>query len=111
VSAENRKSRLRRLDRVFVDSPIYFITACTYERRTILANARVHEAFLDFASVGPQHGAWIGAYVIMPDHLHLFISLDDRRIVLTAWMKSLKNAVSKALRLDGIPPPHWQKRF
>ena len=47
----------------------------------------------------------------MPDHLHLFVSMDDQRIMLSAWMKSLKNMASKALRLNGIPPPHWQKTF
>src|SRR5205809_7591439 len=94
MSAENRKPRLHRLDRVFVHSPIYFVTACTHERRKILATAKVHEAFLDFARRGPEHGAWVGAYVIMPDHLHVFVSVDDQRIVLSVWMKSLKNTAS-----------------
>ncbi len=111
MSAENRKPRLHRLNRVFVHSPIYCITACTHERRKILATASIHEAFLDFASRGPEYGAWVGAYVIMPDHLHLFVSMDDQRIMLSAWMKSLKNTASKALRLKGILPPHWQKTF
>ena len=26
-------------------------------------------------------------------------------------MKTLKNTASKALRLHGTPPPHWQKTF
>jgi REP element-mobilizing transposase RayT len=37
MSAEVRKQRLRRLDLVFVRSPIYFITACTKNRRGALA--------------------------------------------------------------------------
>ncbi len=84
MSAENRKRRLHRLERVFVHSPIYFITACTHERRKILANATVHKAFLDFARRGPERGVWVGAYMIMPDHLHLFVSTDDQRIMLSA---------------------------
>jgi REP element-mobilizing transposase RayT len=47
----------------------------------------------------------------MPDHLHLFVLMDDQRIMLSAWMKSWKNTASKALRMNGIPPPHWQKTF
>ena len=47
----------------------------------------------------------------MPYHFHLFVSMDDQRIMLSAGMKSLKNMASKALRLNGIPPPHWQKTF
>jgi len=46
----------------------------------------------------------------MPDHIHLFVAL-DQEITLTGWMKSLKNALSKALRNLRIPAPHWQKGF
>jgi putative transposase len=111
MTAENRKQRLHRLDLVFVRSPIYFVTTCTRDRRKLLATAAVHETFLRFAEQGPAHGAWLGAYVIMPDHLHLFVATDDEKISLAAWMKSLKNTLSKTLRLVGVSPPHWQKTF
>src|SRR5262249_23976850 len=32
-------------------------------------------------------------------------------VQLSAWMKSLKNRLSKTLRLNGITGPHWQKGF
>jgi REP-associated tyrosine transposase len=111
MTAANRKPRLRRLDRLFLDSPIYFITACTENRREFLATAAVHKTFLRFGRDGPAHGVWIGAYVIMPDHVHLFIATDDEKITVSAWMKSLKNTISKTLRLTGVAPPHWQKTF
>ena len=44
-----QKPRLRRLDRVFVDSPIYFLTACTWDRRPILDCEAVHGAFQIFS--------------------------------------------------------------
>jgi REP element-mobilizing transposase RayT len=56
-------------------------------------------------------GAFVGRYVIMPDHLHLFVALDPERTTLSAWVKSLKNHVSKALRGSGEPSPHWQRGF
>jgi putative transposase len=111
MTAENRKRRLRRLDLVFVRASIYFVTACTESRRNILAKPSIHETLLRFGKEGPSHGAWIGAYVIMPDHLHLFIATDDEKIAISAWMKSLKNSISKTLRANGIAPPHWQKTF
>jgi len=111
MTAENRKQRLHRLELVFTRSPIYFITACTHNRRKLLATATVHETFLRFGQQGPPHGAWIGAYVIMPDHLHLFVTTDDEKISLAAWMKSLKNTISKTLRTAGVVAPHWQKTF
>ena len=105
-----RKERLRRLDRIFADSPICFVTMCTADRRSILANPLVHQRFRDFANAGNAHGAYVGAYVIMPDHIHLFVALEQERR-LSDWMKSLKNAVSKALRDVGTRSPHWQKGF
>jgi REP element-mobilizing transposase RayT len=89
-SAENPKQRLRRLDRIFVRTPIYYVTTCTDNRREILACVSVHQTFIGFAKEGPHHGAWVGAYVCMPDHLHAFVALDDQKIELAAWMKSLK---------------------
>jgi len=47
----------------------------------------------------------------MPDHLHVFVALDEEKINLADWMKSLKNTISKALRVQKIPSPHWQKTF
>ena len=111
MSAEIRKKRLSRLNLVFVRSPIYFVTACTQNRRDILATPAIHETFLRFGQEGPSHGAWIGAYVIMPDHLHLFVATDDEQIAISVWMKSLKNTISKMLRKNGVAPPHWQKTF
>jgi len=51
----------------------------------------------------------VGRHVLMPDHLHLFVSVDE--ISLSNWVKSLKNALSKSLRGLGCEAPHWQKGF
>jgi len=104
-----QKARLRRMDRVFVDSPIYFVTTCTLDRQAILDRELVHEAFRMFCLNSPQHGAWVGRYVLMPDHLHLFVSVDE--ISLSNWIKSFKNTLSKTLRSVGHEGPHWQKGF
>jgi REP element-mobilizing transposase RayT len=105
-----RTERLRRLERIFASSPIYFVTACAFNRRSILAAPAVHHAFLRFAAQGEKCGAYIGAYVIMPDHIHLFVALEPEER-LSLWMKSLKNSVSKALRCLSFRSPHWQKGF
>jgi putative transposase len=103
--------RLRRLETVFQRHPIYFITASTHERRPILAHPTIQLRLTKFAEAGAAHGAWLGAYVLMPDHLRLFVAVDDTRLRLSAWMKSLKNALSRTLRDSGVPSPHWQKGF
>jgi putative transposase len=66
--------RLKRLDRLFVNHPLYFVTTCTEDRKPILANATVHEAFRKFCEVGLTRGVFVGKYVLMPDHLHLFVA-------------------------------------
>jgi putative transposase len=106
-----RRQRLSRLETVFVDSPIYFVTACMSNRRKILASASVHQALIQFSRRGPEYGAWIGKYVLMPHHLHVFVGLDEERINLANWMKSLKNTLSKTLRSRNVRSPHWQKTF
>ena len=47
----------------------------------------------------------------MPDHVHAFVAIDDQKLNLSTWSKSLKNSISKTLRQEGIAPPHWQKTF
>jgi putative transposase len=103
--------RLRRLEYAFQRLPIYFVTACTCERRPILNNVDVRTGLIEFGEAGGDRGAWLGAYVLMPDRLHAFIVIDDGRLTLSAWIKSLKNSLSKTLRASGVPAPHWQKGF
>ena len=47
----------------------------------------------------------------MPDHLHLFVATNDEQITISAWMKSLKNTISKTLSENRVAAPHWQKTF
>jgi putative transposase len=103
--------RLHRLSQVFDTNAIFFINACTYERRPLLANAEVHRAFVEFCRTGLGRGAGVGRYVLMPDHVHLFVSFAASHPGLSVWVKSLKNSVSKCLRRQGVESPHWQKGF
>jgi putative transposase len=103
--------RLKRLDVVYQRSPIYFVTACAANRRALLANQEIHNAFRAFADCAPNCGAWVGGYVLMPDHLHLFVAIDGERLTLSAWMKSLKGTLSSGLRAQRNAPPYWQKGF
>jgi REP element-mobilizing transposase RayT len=102
VADRARKARLRRLERVFVPTPIYFVTANATNRLSILADPEIHSAFLEFARLGEDRGAFVGAYVLMPDHIHLFVALDPK-VTLAAWMKSLKNSLSKTVTEPECP--------
>ncbi len=34
---------------------------------------------MEFGERGETRGAWLGSYVLMPDHLHAFVIVDDER--------------------------------
>ena len=102
-------NRPPRLGRVFqsYDPPLYFVTFNTNKRRKLLANSPVHDALIRFAHDGQQNGIGLGRYVIMPDHVHVFVRgrLD---FSLRQWVRLLKRGLSKAI---SGKPPHWQSGF
>jgi|ERR1043166_732754 REP element-mobilizing transposase RayT len=99
----------RRLDQIFAiyDPPLYFVTFNTDKRRKLLANTEVNGGFVEFAHNAERREICVGRYVIMPDHIHLFVrgSVD---FSLAQWIRALKRTLSKAIL---AAPPHWQQGF
>jgi len=83
------------------------VTFNTNKRRPLLANEAVHEVFIIYCERGLSLGAGVGRYVLMPDHLHLFIRLSPD-LSLAQWVRSLKRTISAAI-VD--PAAHWQEGF
>ena len=104
-------ARLKRLNEVYAEHPVYFVTACTLERRDLLARESVLRAVVEYGQRGPERGAWLGSFVLMPDHLHAFVTLDAERCRLSAWMSGLKAAIVRVLKDEGVGGPYWQKGF
>ena len=98
-----------RLEQLFpwYDPPLYFVTFNTHHRRKVLANAEVHERFMAFARIGEARGIAVGCYVLMPDHVHLFVQ-GNLDFVLTQWVRLLKRNLSTVIPIER---PHWQKGF
>ena len=64
---------LRRLDRIWLDSPIYFITMCTKDCRAMLARDEVTKILIaEWRAAHERHSWVVGRHVIMPDHVHFF---------------------------------------
>lgn len=102
--------RPARLTTVFASSPIYFVTFCTARRQAILANAEVNDAFRTGAQITAVAGAAIGRYVIMPDHIHMFVRVGhDARLGLT--VKRLREGITKCLRRTSPGLQVWQSGF
>jgi putative transposase len=89
---------LRRLNRVWIDGPIYFITTCTFKRRPILASKQAAQVLVDeWQNAHDRHGWAIGRYVIMPDHVHFFCSAELDAKALPAFMQAWKQWTSKRM--------------
>ncbi len=100
------RGRPPRLTWVFTDSPAYFVTFCTKGRAPVLADSSTHDTFRTFCDAAHEHGTWVGRYVLLPDHIHLFVRLaPDKR--LGDWVGLLKRSLA---RETGKTIP-WQDGF
>jgi REP element-mobilizing transposase RayT len=105
------------------DTPLYFVTFNTMHRSRCLANERVHSVFHIYCETGVAKASIaVGRYVIMPDHVHLFVT-GDASFSLSLWVRGLKRAISKSIVFANTeatvrpgtaattPPRIWQPGF
>jgi REP element-mobilizing transposase RayT len=87
-----------RLDRIFqrYDPPLYFVTLCTLRRKNVLANEIVHRAVTEYGERGLERSIALGRYVIMPDHIHLFVR-GGPEFQLGLWVRGFKRVVAAAV--------------
>ena len=99
-----------RLDLIFqkYDPPAYFVTLCTKNRRKVLANQSVHSAVMGYGREAEQRGIALGRYVIMQDHLHLFVA-GNVDFDLGVWVRGIKRVVAAAV--SGGRSDLWQRGF
>ena len=93
------KGKPPRLSEVFQRDipPVYFIKFCTLHRQPVLANDPVHDAFRSYAEAGAaKANVAVGRYVIMPDHVHLFVQGGDN-FNLGLWIRGLKRAMASGV--------------
>ena len=108
----NYPRRPPRLELLFSSiQPFYFVTFNAHRRRAILAREQVHSRFCQFCVRAQDHDVAVGRYVIMPDHIHLFVALPRTKVVLSGWIQMLKTVLGKELLRLGIHKPHWQEGF
>ena len=99
-----------RLEQIFSAQPLYFVTFNSWQRSPLLANESVHTAFCEYAEKNLARGAAVGRYVIMPDHIHLFVRIGHEG-QLTTFIRLLKQTLSRTLKESGSKPPYWQPGF
>ncbi len=107
------RDHLRRLTRVWVKNPIYFLTTCTHNRQSILTSPGIPGMLIDSWQASRKINACVvGRYVVMPDHVHFFAtpmpggkSLSD---FMRDWKRWTGGKISRDLRL---PSQIWQPEF
>lgn len=109
-SGKKYPGRPPRLSRVFDQSPLYFVTFNTWQRRSLLANDTVHHAFLAYVEKNRIRGFAVGRYVIMPDHIHLFVRVGIEQ-QLTQYIRLMKQTLTKQIREEDRMERVWQPGF
>ncbi|MDQ3415191.1 MAG: transposase, partial [Verrucomicrobiota bacterium] len=105
---------LRRLERVWVDAPLYFLTTCTHLRKPILTSEPVARILVkEWRDARARHGWVIGRYVGMLDHVHFFCAPEPEAKLLSAFVGSWKEWTSKAMKrsLISLTESVWQEEF
>lgn len=108
---------------------VYFVTICSENRKQIFGDISTNmPPIMELNPLGlilqnaiieiPSHHKEVRVltYVVMPNHLHLLLEIDQAdtlttSIDLSRIVKGLKAFVSKAARSLGIEEKVWQKSF
>ena len=105
---------LRRLSSTWQKQPIYFVTTCVAGRRPLLATPDIHEILQDeWSGLCKRHGWAVGRYVVMPDHVHFFVTpmpCEGTPLyqVVGKWKEWTAKRIMKAV---GGAAPLWQPEF
>ncbi len=99
--------------RPFKNAPVVFLTTCTQGRLPLLACHEAHETLRDiWIKSAPLSGWFVGQYVLMPDHVHLFACPGPDALPLSRWMQIWKAIASKRINQTlGLKEALWQADY
>jgi len=80
------KDRPHRLDLIYINQPLYFVTFTTRDRKKIPSLDGAQAVLEEYARRAIENfNVALGRYVIMPDHVHLFVR-GGRDFTLSSWV-------------------------
>jgi len=100
--------------RNYIHGGTYFFTLVTGDRIKIFSDKRCIEAFLvALSTVQKYHRFDLIAYCVLPDHIHLLMTLAEDDCNFSSRIKEVKKKTTTAIRkIIGNPKLMvWQKRF
>ena len=97
----------------FSRHPIVFLTVVTDDRRPLLACHAAYAALADVWSRSPTADGWfIGRFILLPDHVHLFARPAVNAKPLANWIQTWKSLSSRQITtLLHAFSPIWQKDY
>ena len=111
----DQSARSRHLAHVssFRDNPIVFFTACTGQRREILACSQCHAILHEiWERSAANDGWWVDHYILMPDHVHFFARPEIDARPMAAWVQMWKSVSSRRIAMAlVIRQPIWQAEY
>jgi putative transposase len=115
VRPEGGPAPFRHLAHVpsFRDNPIVFLTTCTYQRCKILASSKCDKILREIWQRSADHdGWWVGNYILMPDHVHLFARPEIGARRMAEWVQMWKSVSSRRIAaVLSIKPSIWQPEY
>ena len=107
------QKHLHRLDVIFKEQPVFFVTTCTNNRRRVLDSEAMHEIFVEVWKKAEElYGWYVGRYLIMPDHVHFFCTPRTDQSKLEYFVGKWKEWTAKhATRKHSVRMPLWQPEF
>ena len=104
---------LRRLDRIWVANPRYFITVCMENRQKSLASEKAVAVLCsEWKGALDKHGWAVGSYVVMPDHVHFFCTDGEQGVTLSDFIGKWKEWTAKRLKQEAdLSGKIWQSGF
>ena len=101
---QRKANRITNYD--YSQNGAYFVTICTQNRAKILSEIVGADARIVLTSFGQIAEKYIRSapevekYVIMPDHIHLIIGLNDQNKKISGIVRSIKTLITKEI---GVP--------
>ena len=95
----------------FASAPLYYFTACTEQRRRLLACEASFQILTEIWRNAAERDGWfVGRFMLMPDHTHFFARPAPDAKPRAAWHKLWKSVSARRIvTARSVEPPVWQQ--
>ncbi len=108
-----RRNSLRLKDFDYKKEGAYFVTIGCREKKSFFENKLLKQILVrNIENIEKRFSITVNAYVVMPDHLHLIVTLpEDNSFSLSKIVQVFKSLVAYDFRLKGNKNRIWQRGF